>query len=125
MTQHSSAQAAARDRRMILLAGSTAFAVSYGLFHFILPVGEWVSLAPEPIVSLSSAALVSILVMGTAVLLFARTLSTQNLRMRIAINNMSQALCMFDGNERLVVCNRRYKEMYRLSADIVKRGCSL
>jgi len=32
---------------------------------------------------------------------------------------------MFDGNERLVVCNRRYMEMYSLSADIVKPGCSL
>ena len=26
---------------------------------------------------------------------------------------------MFDGNERLVVCNRRYMQMYNLSADIV------
>ena len=45
--------------------------------------------------------------------------------MRVAINNMSQGLCMFDGNERLVVCNQRYMEMYQLSADIVKPGCSL
>jgi methyl-accepting chemotaxis protein len=45
--------------------------------------------------------------------------------MRVAINNMSQGLCMFDGNERLVVCNQRYMEMYSLSADIVKPGCSL
>ena len=45
--------------------------------------------------------------------------------MRVAINNMSQGLCMFDGNERLVICNQRYMEMYDLSADIVKPGCSL
>jgi methyl-accepting chemotaxis protein len=45
--------------------------------------------------------------------------------MRVAINNMSQGLCMFDGNERLVVCNQRYMEMYSLSVDIVKPGCSL
>jgi methyl-accepting chemotaxis protein len=32
---------------------------------------------------------------------------------------------MFDGNERLVICNRRYMEMYRLSADIVKPGSTL
>ena len=45
--------------------------------------------------------------------------------MRVAINNMSQGLCMFDGNERLVVCNQRYMEMYKLSADIVKPGMTL
>jgi PAS domain-containing protein len=33
--------------------------------------------------------------------------------MRAAINNMSQGLCMFDGNERLVVCNQRYMDMYK------------
>jgi hypothetical protein len=26
---------------------------------------------------------------------------------------MSQGLCMFDGNERLVVCNQRYMDMYK------------
>ena len=55
----------------------------------------------------------------------ARKLWLDNLRMRVAINNMSQGLCMFDGNERLVVCNQRYMEMYKLSADIVKPGCTL
>ena len=45
--------------------------------------------------------------------------------MRGAINNMSQGLCMFDGNERLVVCNRRYMQMYNLSADIVTPGSTL
>jgi methyl-accepting chemotaxis protein len=32
---------------------------------------------------------------------------------------------MFDGNERLVICNQRYMEMYKLSGDIVKPGCTL
>ena len=38
----------------------------------------------------------------------ARRRQVDNTRMRVAINNMSQGLCMFDRNERLVVCNRRY-----------------
>ena len=41
------------------------------------------------------------------------------------INDMSQGLCMFDGNERLVVCNHRYMQMYSLSADIVTPGSTL
>jgi diguanylate cyclase (GGDEF)-like protein/PAS domain S-box-containing protein len=45
--------------------------------------------------------------------------------LRIAVTNMSQGLLMFDVNARLVVCNRRYLEMYSLSPKIVKPGCSL
>ena len=42
-----------------------------------------------------------------------------------AVNNMSQGLVMFDAAERLLVCNRRYLEMYGLSRDAVKPGCTL
>ena len=42
-----------------------------------------------------------------------------------ALNNMSQGLCMFDAQARLVICNRRYIDMYRLSPDVVKPGCAL
>jgi methyl-accepting chemotaxis protein len=76
-------------------------------------------------VSLFLAALIALLAMATAMALLARKLHVDNLRMRVAINNMSQGLCMFDGNERLVICNQRYMEMYNLSADIVKPGCAL
>lgn len=43
----------------------------------------------------------------------------------IAVTNMSQGLLMFDINAKLVVCNRRYLEMYSLSPKVVKPGCSL
>jgi diguanylate cyclase (GGDEF)-like protein len=52
-------------------------------------------------------------------------LRTQNERFDTALNNMSQGLIMFDAGERLVVCNSRYIEMYDLSRDIVKPGCTL
>ena len=110
---------------MVILTGSIAFGISYSLFHFVLPVGTWVSVAPEPTISFSLAALVAMLAMTTTAAFLARKLRLDNLRMRVAINNMSQGLCMFDGNERLVVCNQRYMEMYSLSVDIVKPGCSL
>jgi diguanylate cyclase (GGDEF)-like protein/PAS domain S-box-containing protein len=42
-----------------------------------------------------------------------------------AVNNMSQGLVMFDAAERLLVCNRRYLEMYGLSPEAVKPGCTL
>ena len=31
---------------------------------------------------------------------------------------------MFDASQRLVICNQRYIEMYGLSAEVVKPGCS-
>ncbi len=43
----------------------------------------------------------------------------------ITINNMSQGVVMFDKAERLVVCNTRYIEMYGLSPEVIKRGCTL
>jgi diguanylate cyclase (GGDEF)-like protein/PAS domain S-box-containing protein len=48
-----------------------------------------------------------------------------NLLLDTALNNMSQGLCMFDARARLVMCNRRYVEMYGLSAELVKPGCLL
>jgi diguanylate cyclase (GGDEF)-like protein/PAS domain S-box-containing protein len=52
-------------------------------------------------------------------------LQAQNLRFDAALNNMSQAVVMFDVEQRLVICNRRYLRMYGLSADIVKPGCTV
>jgi diguanylate cyclase (GGDEF)-like protein len=52
-------------------------------------------------------------------------LSAQNLRFDAALNNMSQALLMFDSSARLVISNHRYEEMYGLSPQIVKPGCAL
>jgi len=38
---------------------------------------------------------------------------------------MTQGVLMFDADRKLVVCNRRYLDMYELSGDIVRPGCSL
>ena len=43
----------------------------------------------------------------------------------MAVNNMSQGLCMFDSDARIVICNDRYLQMYQLSPKIVKPGCTL
>src|SRR6185295_18312079 len=49
-------------------------------------------------------------------------LETQNLRFDAALNNMSQGLCMFDGEHRLVVCNAPYTRMYALTPDLTQPG---
>jgi diguanylate cyclase (GGDEF)-like protein len=52
-------------------------------------------------------------------------LSEQYRRFDAALNNMSQGLCMLDANLRVIVCNRRYIEMFGLSPDVVKPGVSM
>jgi diguanylate cyclase (GGDEF)-like protein/PAS domain S-box-containing protein len=46
-------------------------------------------------------------------------------RLAMAVNNVSQGVVMFDPQERMVVCNDRYMEMYGLSPEIVQPGCTL
>ena len=54
-----------------------------------------------------------------------RRVVLQNRRLLEAINNMSQGLCMFDAQTRVLVRNTRYLEMYRMSPEIVKPGSRL
>jgi diguanylate cyclase (GGDEF)-like protein len=51
-------------------------------------------------------------------------LTLEKLRLDTAVNNMTQGLLLFDSSQRLIVCNKRYIEMYGLSADVIKPGCS-
>jgi methyl-accepting chemotaxis protein len=108
-----------------MLAGLVGFAFSVATFHFVLPVRLWESSAPEFAVSLFLSAVVASLTAVLVTALLSRSLRLENRRMTGAINNMAQGLCMFDGNERLVVCNHRYMQMYNLSADIVSPGSTL
>ncbi len=46
-------------------------------------------------------------------------------RLSAAIDNMSQGLNVFDAQGRITLLNRRYIEMYKLSPEVVKPGCTL
>ncbi|MGD0849741.1 bifunctional diguanylate cyclase/phosphodiesterase [Bradyrhizobium sp.] len=69
-----------------------------------------------------------VLLMTAMLSLAVRKLSRQHRmekqRLDTAINNMTQGLLLFDASQRLVVCNQRYIEMYGLSAEVLKPGCS-
>ena len=52
-------------------------------------------------------------------------LSDRNLLLDAALNNMVQGVNMFDAQARLVLFNERYLQMYRLSPDAVKPGCTI
>ncbi len=52
-------------------------------------------------------------------------LHLQNDRFDAALNNMSQALCMADADHRLIVCNRRFLELFGLAEADAAAGTGL
>jgi diguanylate cyclase (GGDEF)-like protein/PAS domain S-box-containing protein len=52
-------------------------------------------------------------------------LDDRSLNLETAVNTMHQGLVMFDRDARVVVINQRYIEMYGLSPERAKPGCSL
>ena len=51
--------------------------------------------------------------------------AAQELKLETALNTMHQGLVMFDKNNRAVVINQPYLDMYKLSPDKAKPGCTL
>jgi diguanylate cyclase (GGDEF)-like protein len=49
-------------------------------------------------------------------------LRTQNMLFDAALNNMSQGLLMMDSDHRLIVCNRRFLDMFRIGASQCSPG---
>jgi methyl-accepting chemotaxis protein len=115
MAHSSSAAEITRDWRFVALAGAICFAVAFAVFRYVAPLDEW----------LAAAGFTTIVAMLCAGMIVSRRMQVDNARMHVALNNMSQGLCMFDRNERLVVRNRRYLELYKLSNAVVKPGISL
>jgi methyl-accepting chemotaxis protein/PAS domain-containing protein len=112
-----SALASPRHWRPIASIGAVSFAVSFAaLFLF------WHS---GPLAGAFYAALAGSVTMTLATIISARRLRVDSQRMRAALDNMSEGLCMFDGSERLVLCNRRYKEMYKLPQSVARPGRTL
>ncbi|MBR0784088.1 PAS-domain containing protein [Bradyrhizobium iriomotense] len=55
----------------------------------------------------------------------AAELQAINMRFDAALNNMSQGLCMFDADQRIVVSNARYSEIYHIDPDRIRPGTTL
>jgi diguanylate cyclase (GGDEF)-like protein/PAS domain S-box-containing protein len=48
-----------------------------------------------------------------------------NLLLHTALANIAHGLCVFDRDQRLVTCNKRYREMYGVTDDLAKPGTEL
>lgn len=53
------------------------------------------------------------------------TLEGQALRFETVVDNISQGICFFDANERLILSNRRYAEIYRIAPEELRPGVTL
>jgi methyl-accepting chemotaxis protein/PAS domain-containing protein len=125
MSRQTSAHAHPKDWTLPLLAGVLTLPACFVLYRFSLPAAG----APAVTYGMTSLALLAsaTAIMAAAVVaaMRAHTIRRRNGQIRTALDNMSQALCMFDRNERLAVCNRRYAEMYALPARIARSGVTL
>ncbi len=112
---------------LIVLAGVVAFMGSVvALDIFAAPevaavVPRWSPSLTLAIVAAPIALVAMLLTAGVAVLRQGREIA----QVRTTIDSMPQGLCMFDANERLVVCNTQYYNMYELTADEVQPGATL
>ncbi|HEX5507691.1 MAG TPA: PAS-domain containing protein [Pseudolabrys sp.] len=109
------------------LAGLVFFALSFGL---LITFGTgWARTNLGHLSELSFSAVLAMAIgcagVSAAAILVARRLGRENGQMRTALNSMAQGLCMFGGDERLVVCNKQYHEMYGLAAEDVLPGATL
>ena len=63
--------------------------------------------------------------LSAEIVTFPPTLRKEEQWLRTIVNNMTQGVALFDSEARLLFCNDRYVEMYGLSPDIAKPGCTL
>jgi diguanylate cyclase (GGDEF)-like protein/PAS domain S-box-containing protein len=54
-----------------------------------------------------------------------KDLALQSVRFDAAVENMSQGLCMFDAQQRLIVCNTQYAKLYKLTSQQTVPGTAL
>ena len=111
--------------RRAVLGGIAGFLAAFGIMT-LLPEGSLAPLAGSRIAIATLLATVAGLV--TAGIAAATVMHEQRqeiIQLRMTTDSMPHGLCMFDANERLVVCNTQYYRMYELTPDDVKKGSTL
>jgi methyl-accepting chemotaxis protein len=113
-----------RQWGVVIGSGLVGFALGLILFGYVGLDGIYRALnSMPPIVTALGLALLLALAFVAAGALFAVAQERwRNLLARIALNNMTQALCMYDAAGRLVLCNVRFIEMYNLRRDQLRGG---
>jgi methyl-accepting chemotaxis protein/PAS domain-containing protein len=85
----------------------------------------WMTDVPPLVTAVAAGITLGLAASGLAALVLLHHAATQNRHYLTAIDNMSQGLGMFDRSRRLVVVNDQYRQMYKLSSEVAKPGCTL
>lgn len=75
--------------------------------------------SPPPVSQVAQGGRISALLKQT------KKLERMNTWFEIALNNMVRGLSMFDADQRLIVCNESYREMYGLPEELTRPGTPL
>jgi diguanylate cyclase (GGDEF)-like protein len=86
-----------QTRFLIIVAGLSAVAIGLTLFLIVRKLSNQYELSEQ-------------------------RLALEKERLDTAVNNMTQGLLLYDSDARIVLCNKRYLELYNLSPDVVKPG---
>ena len=75
-------------------------------------------------------AMVAVLSVVAGLLLRRHRLSDQRLaaerrQLSVAVNNIPQGLILYDASARIIICNQPYIEMFGLSPDVARQGCTM
>jgi methyl-accepting chemotaxis protein len=102
---------------LIIAAGLVSLAAS-----LTIPRGAFADAVPAGAVAAVLATLIGLVAAGAFVIVSLR----KHIRLlNAALDGMPQGVCMFDASARLTLCNERYLEIYRLTAEQTKPGHSL
>ena len=83
------------------------------------------SMSPTWLTLIVATAALAVLAVALSAAFADRRLSEQSNLLATALDHMSQSLNMFDGEQRLIVCNKRYAEMYALPSELTRPGTTL
>jgi diguanylate cyclase (GGDEF)-like protein/PAS domain S-box-containing protein len=113
------------DWRLFLVAGVLGFAATLTAIEIARAYAPLLTSFPTVLAALAGA----LAAMGLAGALSAwqvkRGLYDHTHRLDAALNNMNQGLCMFDADNRLLVWNRRYVDMYSIDPKRIWVGCTI
>ncbi len=113
-----------RQWGLLVAMGAAGFAL--GIAGFLLfgvdGICQALTSMPAVVAGIILSALMGIAFLSIGALIAVAQERWRNLLARIALNNMTQGLTMFDGAGRLVLCNMRYIEMTRLPREFFRKG---
>ncbi len=128
--------AAAPERRRTVPLAAGALTLAIALHHFVAMAA--VEIVPDPMLTVQNASLspatlswlvayvaVSIILISLVCVAVDRRFRDKDRLFEAAFTNMLQGVVMFDKDDRLVVCNEKYLQIYGHPPELAERGTSM